>query len=207
MLPPLFLCILSTTLNATFAAFSKTGPRCHNSSSPVNYRGLLPFPDGFLAIVPELFAIESWNFAWLTLLSSPTLWLSSGQVRSLTYDVISLTYDVKVPRTVTKCRNFATLRMTGNLSQEDKTSRNRDPRILTFWMSRIFNASSEVRLVTWTRPVILWGILKLLFCGVNDTIWTQTHLTLLSYTTVVSPYLIFYCWFCVTSHVRSQGFV
>ena len=106
MLPPLFLCILSTTLNATFAAFSKTGPRCHNSSSPVNYRGLLPFPDGFLAIVPELFAIESWNFAWLTLLSSSTLCLSSGQVRSLTYDVIVWHMTSKYPA---RSQNAATL--------------------------------------------------------------------------------------------------
>ena len=50
----------------------------------------VPPPCSFLAIAPEPFQLGSWNLPWLNPHSSQTLifFSFSGQVRSLTYDVI-----------------------------------------------------------------------------------------------------------------------
>ena len=84
--------------------------------------------NGFLAVPPEAFAIElkidkidgEIKFGMTDLpfnLDIIDFFSFSGQVRSLTYNVISK------PSQITTSRNFAMMPISGNLSQEDETFR------------------------------------------------------------------------------------
>ena len=115
----------------------------------------------------------------------------SGQVRSLTYEVIS-----KYPHghKMWQLRNAANARQ--SFSEGWNFQKVTSPGVLTCCVSRIFHAghlrSSQSHDLAHYKPMGKYRNCS--FCNIYDKIRTQTHHVLLSYTTIMYPYLVFAFW-------------
>ena len=112
----------------------------------------------------------------------------SGQVRSLTYVVISKLphgHKMQLLRNAANCRQSPYGRW-----QFQKVA---SPRVLKFCSPRIFHAGhlapSQSRDLAHYKPTTEYWNCS--FCNINDIIRTYTHQLLLSCTAGMSPYLIF----------------